>query len=114
MLVRIRAVSLNARDLMILHGPQPYGPKPDIIPVSDGAGEVVACGSAVSDLKPGTRIVLPFRPGWIDGPFKPADAATDWETNADKAAMAKARRDAVREQMKERGESRKRDRIDVD
>jgi len=76
-LVRIRAVSLNARDLIILHGPQPYGPKPDIIPVSDGAGEVVACGSAVSDLKPGTRIVLPFRPGWIDGPFKPADAATD-------------------------------------
>lgn len=76
-LVRIRAVSLNARDLMMVHGPQPYGPKPDIIPVSDGAGEVVACGSAVSHLTPGTRVVLPFRPGWIDGPFNPADVATD-------------------------------------
>jgi len=76
-LVRIRALSLNARDLMMVHGPQPYGPKPDIIPVSDGAGEVVACGSAVSDLTPGLRVVLPFRPGWIEGPFKPADAATD-------------------------------------
>jgi anaerobic magnesium-protoporphyrin IX monomethyl ester cyclase len=41
-------------------------------------------------------------------------AATDWETNADKAAMAKERREAVRAQMKQRGESRKRDRIDVD
>jgi NADPH:quinone reductase-like Zn-dependent oxidoreductase len=76
-LVRIRAVSLNARDLMMVHGPQPYGPKPDIIPVSDGAGEIVACGSAVSNLTPGTRVVLPFRPGWIDGPFEPADVATD-------------------------------------
>lgn len=76
-LVRIRAVSLNARDLMMVHGPQPYGPKPDIIPASDGAGEVVACGSAVSDLTPGIRVVLPFRPGWLEGPFNPADIATD-------------------------------------
>ena len=41
-------------------------------------------------------------------------AATDWETNADKAAQAQARREAVRDQMKQRGELRRRDRIDVD
>ena len=41
-------------------------------------------------------------------------AATDWESNADKAAQAQARREAVREQMKQRGETRRRDRIDVD
>ena len=42
-----------------------------------------------------------------------ADAATDWETNADKAAQAQERREAVRAQMKERGEERRRDRIDA-
>ena len=45
------------------------------------------------------------------------DAATDWQTNADRAAQAKARREAVRKQMKDRGrkreEERRRDRIDV-
>ena len=76
-LVRIRAVSLNARDLMMVHGPQPYGPKPDIIPVSDGAGEIVACGSSVNGLSPGTRVVLPFRPGWLEGRFDPVATATD-------------------------------------
>jgi anaerobic magnesium-protoporphyrin IX monomethyl ester cyclase len=47
-----------------------------------------------------------------------AGAATDWETAADRAALAQERRDAVRAQMKERakerrGADRKRDRIDV-
>ncbi|KPP92902.1 magnesium-protoporphyrin IX monomethyl ester anaerobic oxidative cyclase [Erythrobacter sp. HL-111] len=41
------------------------------------------------------------------------DAATDWQTNADRAAQAKARREAVRKQMKERGAERRRDRLDV-
>jgi NADPH:quinone reductase-like Zn-dependent oxidoreductase len=76
-LVRIRAASLNARDLMMVFGPSPYGPKPGLVPLSDGAGEVVACGSAVTDVAPGARVVIPFRPGWIDGPFDPAAIATD-------------------------------------
>ncbi len=76
-LVRIRAASLNARDLMMVFGPQPYGPRPGIIPLSDGAGEIVACGSAVEGLAPGMRVVLPFRPGWIDGRYDPAQIATD-------------------------------------
>jgi len=76
-LVRIHAVSLNARDLMMIFGPQPYGPKTDIVPTSDGAGEIVACGSSVNDRVLGTRVVIPFRPGWIDGSFDPAHLATD-------------------------------------
>ena len=42
------------------------------------------------------------------------DAAGDWETAADRAAEAAERREAVRAQMKQRGEERRRDRIDVD
>lgn len=75
--VRIRAVALNARDLMMIFGPSPYGPRPGIIPGSDAAGEVVACGSAVTDVAIGTRVVIPFRPGWIDGPLEPGSIATD-------------------------------------
>lgn len=76
-LVRIRAAALNARDLMIAMGPSPYGPRPGLIPLSDGAGEVIACGASVTGLAPGARVVIPFRPGWIDGPFDPAAIATD-------------------------------------
>ena len=76
-LVRIRAASLNARDLMVILGPSPYGPRPGLIPLSDGAGEVVAIGSEVTGWAEGDRAVLPFRPGWIDGPLEPQMIATD-------------------------------------
>ncbi|HMQ18699.1 MAG TPA: NAD(P)-dependent alcohol dehydrogenase, partial [Sphingopyxis sp.] len=75
--VRIRAAALNARDLMIAIGPSPYGPKPGLVPLSDGAGEVIACGSGVTGVAPGARVVIPFRPGWIDGPHDPAAMVTD-------------------------------------
>jgi anaerobic magnesium-protoporphyrin IX monomethyl ester cyclase len=42
-----------------------------------------------------------------------ADAATDWQTNADKAAQAQARREAVRNQMKERAQTRAKDRLEL-
>jgi NADPH:quinone reductase-like Zn-dependent oxidoreductase len=41
-LVRVRAVSLNRRDVYILHRLYPLPSTPGVIPVSDGAGEVVA------------------------------------------------------------------------
>src|SRR3546814_19139125 len=62
---------------MIAMGPSPYGPGPGLIPLSDSAGEVIACGASVTGLAPGARVVIPFRPGWIDGPFDPAAIATD-------------------------------------
>jgi len=76
-LVRVRAVSLNARDLLMILGPQRYGPRTDAVPASDAAGEIVACGANVDHVGLGTRVVLPFRPGWIDGPFDPAHLAGD-------------------------------------
>jgi NADPH:quinone reductase-like Zn-dependent oxidoreductase len=66
-LVQIKAVSLNYRDLLISKGL--YNPKLPLplIPVSDGAGEVVATGSGVSRFKPGDRVAPCFMPDWIDG-----------------------------------------------
>lgn len=76
-LVHVRAVSLNARDLMMILGPPRYGPRTDAVPTSDAAGEIVACGANVDHVGPGTRVVIPFRPGWIDGPFDPAHLGGD-------------------------------------
>ncbi len=68
-LVRVRATSLNFRDLVILDGnyivPVPLGR----IPVSDAAGEVVAVGAGVTRLSVGDRVTNAFFPEWIDGPF---------------------------------------------
>jgi NADPH:quinone reductase-like Zn-dependent oxidoreductase len=63
-LVRMRAASLNFRDLAIVAGKYIRGPlAQDTIPLSDGAGEVVAVGSAVSAFKVGDRVVATFTQG---------------------------------------------------
>src|SRR5271165_1577535 len=68
-LIRVRATSLNARELMILRGYYPLPIKPDVIPVSDGAGEVVAIGEGVTRAKLGDRVAVALFPHWIDGRF---------------------------------------------
>jgi NADPH:quinone reductase-like Zn-dependent oxidoreductase len=72
-LVRVRAVALNYRDLLMLEGL--YNPKQPLplTPCSDAAGEVVAVGPSVSRFAVGDRVVSCFAPAWIDGP---PDAAT--------------------------------------
>jgi NADPH:quinone reductase-like Zn-dependent oxidoreductase len=67
--VRVRAVSLNYRDLAIARAAQKRAPARPIVPASDGAGEVIAVGSAVTRLKGGERVAAAFFPEWIDGEF---------------------------------------------
>jgi NADPH:quinone reductase-like Zn-dependent oxidoreductase len=63
-LVRMRAASLNFRDLAIVAGKYIRGPvTQDTIPLSDGAGEVVAVGSSVRAFKVGDRVVATFTQG---------------------------------------------------
>ncbi len=66
-MIRVRAVSLNYRDLLMVRGH--YNPhlKLPCVPVSDGAGEIVAIGENVSAWKVGDRAVVPFFPDWLDG-----------------------------------------------
>lgn len=69
-LVRVHAVSLNYRELMImLQGRYPLPVKRNVVAVSDGAGEVVAIGENVTRAKVGDRVVTSIFPHWIDGPF---------------------------------------------
>ncbi|MFF3873558.1 NAD(P)-dependent alcohol dehydrogenase [Streptomyces sp. NPDC001978] len=70
--VRMRAVSLNRRDLLILHAKYPLAAPPDQIPLSDGAGEVVAVGDEVTRFTVGDRVTSTYFPNWIDGRITPA------------------------------------------
>lgn len=71
-LVKIHAVSLNYRDLMMVKGL--YNPKMKLprIPCSDGAGEVEAVGEGVTTWKRGDRVCGIFMQNWLDGPPTPA------------------------------------------
>lgn len=67
-LVRMKAASLNYRDLVVprrgygnLTGSLP------LVPVSDGVGEVVAAGAGVQRVAPGDRVCPAFFQGWISG-----------------------------------------------
>ncbi|HEY0745071.1 MAG TPA: NAD(P)-dependent alcohol dehydrogenase [Steroidobacteraceae bacterium] len=67
-LVRIKAVSLNYRDLMIARGRYMGGPvTANTIPLSDGAGDVIAVGGAVTRFRLGDRVAGTFFRDWIDG-----------------------------------------------
>jgi NADPH:quinone reductase-like Zn-dependent oxidoreductase len=63
-LVRMRAASLNFRDLAIIAGKYFRGPlTADTIPLSDGAGEVAAVGAGVTQFAVGDRVVATFTQG---------------------------------------------------
>ncbi len=66
-LVKFHAASLNYRDLMMVKGA--YNPKlkTPLVPLSDGAGEVVAVGNQVTKWKIGDRVCPIFMQGWSDG-----------------------------------------------
>ena len=75
-LMRVRASSLNYRDLMVLRGGGRGPTKLGVILLSDGAGEVVAVGAGVTRAKIGDRIAGCFHPRWFGGPISP-DYLTD-------------------------------------
>ena len=63
--VRIRAVSLNYRDLAVARAAKRRAKR--IVPASDGAGEVVAVGERVTRVKVGDRVAAAFFPTWMSG-----------------------------------------------
>jgi NADPH:quinone reductase-like Zn-dependent oxidoreductase len=67
-LVKVHAVSLNYRDLLLVRGH--YNPKMALprIPCSDGAGEVVEVGEGVDTVTVGQRVAGIFMQRWLEGP----------------------------------------------
>ena len=73
-LVRVRASSLNPHDDFVLNGVIPVAD--GRVPLSDAAGEVVACGEGVTELRAGDAVVSTFWPYWLSGDMTAAYAAT--------------------------------------
>jgi NADPH:quinone reductase-like Zn-dependent oxidoreductase len=64
--VRMRAASINYLDLKILHGSFPANTD-GLVPLSDGAGEVVEIGEDVTRFAVSDRVASMFFPHWIAG-----------------------------------------------
>ena len=75
-LVRMRAASLNFRDLIITRGGYPRNDRCPVIPLSDGAGEVLAVGEGVTRFQPGDRVVNCFFEDWEAGDVDEAQLQT--------------------------------------
>ncbi len=75
-LIQVRATALNYRDLIVLRGDY-AGQKPDVIPMSDGAGDVIAVGEGVTRVQVGDRVASTFFQNWISGPINRAAMASD-------------------------------------
>jgi NADPH:quinone reductase-like Zn-dependent oxidoreductase len=75
-LVKVAACSLNYRDVGIVTGKYRMPVKPNIIPLSDGAGEVVEAGAEVTRVKVGDRVAGCFFQRWSGGAAPPDAHAT--------------------------------------
>ena len=73
-LVRMRAASLNFLDLAVATGGYAISDFP-LIPVCDGAGEVVELGAEVDDFAVGDRVVPHSKPFWVGGPITPKNSS---------------------------------------
>jgi len=69
-LIKVRAASLNYRDLLTMGDAE--GTRDGLTPLSDAAGVVAAIGSAVTRWNIGDRVSPNFFPAWLGGTFSPA------------------------------------------
>jgi NADPH:quinone reductase-like Zn-dependent oxidoreductase len=82
-LMRVRAASLNYRDLLIARGQ--YNPKMKFPRVlgSDASGEIVEVGSGVRSVASGDRVIGCFMQHWIDGPVSESAARSTLGSDRD-------------------------------
>lgn len=73
--VRISAMSLNYRDLMVIRGGYGPGAPAPFVPGSDGVGTVAETGPGVTRFAVGDRVATCFFPEWVDGAMTPAAVA---------------------------------------
>ena len=83
LLLKIRAVSLNYRDVAIPLGRYVRDSKSGLVPCSDAAAEVVEVGEGVDDYRPADRVVSIFQPRWFGGPPPPTANADSYGSGQD-------------------------------
>ena len=67
--LRVTAVCLNHRDLLVLAGAYGARRPEERVPVSDGVGEIIAIGDGVTSVRVGDRATAPHFASWLDGAF---------------------------------------------
>ena len=78
--IAVSAISINARDRMILAGPFGRTPGQTLVPLSDVVGHVDAVGEGVEGWSVGDRVMTAHVPSWEDGPapeFGPGPGSFD-------------------------------------
>jgi NADPH:quinone reductase-like Zn-dependent oxidoreductase len=80
---RVRAASLNRRDLMLAEGTYPLPAVPGVVPLSDGVGEVTAVGAGVTGVTVGDRVTSTYYLHWTDGPQRLAHVREQYGANHD-------------------------------
>ncbi len=70
-LVRVRAASLNYRDLMVAKGLYGGPAKEGLVALADAAGEIAALGAGVTGWRVGDRVMSAYYPSWQEGPYRP-------------------------------------------
>jgi len=79
-LIRVRYAGIAARDqgIAMQRFPVPPGPRPaTLIPLSEGAGDVVAVGAGETRIKPGDRVTSNHWANWRSGPWSPDNYVAD-------------------------------------
>jgi NADPH:quinone reductase-like Zn-dependent oxidoreductase len=95
-LIRVRATSLNYRDTLVANGAYFGGPmKSDLVPLSDGAGEVISVGPAVKRFKPGDKVAGTFFQTWYDGAMQHSRPAMGGSTNGMLSELVALHEDGV-------------------
>ena len=76
-LVEVHVSAIAARDIGIVSSRFLGSKRPELVPLSEGAGRVVAVGSQVANVKVGDRVTAGHFGSWVDGPWTPANYAAD-------------------------------------
>ncbi|MEV4509918.1 NAD(P)-dependent alcohol dehydrogenase [Dactylosporangium sp. NPDC049525] len=76
-LVRMLGWSVNFRDVMIAEGLYPKAVRPDVVALSDGAGEVAGVGPGVQRWSRGDRVAATYFPRWVSGQATPDTTADE-------------------------------------
>jgi NADPH:quinone reductase-like Zn-dependent oxidoreductase len=82
-LIKTHAASLNYRDLMFARGDYVNLKDEPLVPLGDGAGEVIAVGARVTRFKPGDRVIHSYFSGWIDGAPDPVKTTGSFGVHID-------------------------------
>lgn len=88
-LIKTHAASINYRDLMYARGDYINLKDAPLVPLGDGAGEVIAVGARVTRFKPGDRVTHSYFPDWIDGAPDARKTAASFGTHIN-GALAEA------------------------